>query len=82
MNYLSFSPHRPALTRGSSGFNPQAKLSSLTSVRRQVYLGLVLLESSNTKDKAEGKAILLKATTGKIPYFADWAKRELAKAAG
>ncbi|MEN6475880.1 MAG: hypothetical protein ABFD81_17835 [Syntrophaceae bacterium] len=45
----------------------------------QVYLGLVLLESGDDKDTAEAKALLLKATKGKIQYFADWAKRELAK---
>jgi len=45
----------------------------------QVYLGLVLLESGDEKDKAEAKVLLLKASKGKIPYFADWAKRELAK---
>ncbi len=45
----------------------------------QVYLGLVLLESGADKDRAEGKALLLKASTGRIAYFADWAKRELAK---
>jgi hypothetical protein len=45
----------------------------------QVYLGLILLETGNDKEKAEGKALLVKATKGKIAYFADWAKRELAK---
>ena len=45
----------------------------------QVYLGLVLLESGDDKDQSEGKALLLKASKGRIPYFADWAKRELAK---
>ncbi len=44
----------------------------------QVYLGLVLLESNNARDKTEGRGLLKKATTGRIPYFADWARRELA----
>jgi tetratricopeptide (TPR) repeat protein len=45
----------------------------------QVYLALVLLESRDDQDKAEAKTLLQKATQGKIAYFAEWAKRELAK---
>lgn len=43
----------------------------------QVYLGLVLLESKSGSD--EGRALLKKATGGRIAYFGDWAARELAR---
>jgi hypothetical protein len=53
---------------------------SVRSLRQQALNEQSLRCHNNTKDKPEGKAMLLKATIGKIPYLADWAKRELAMA--
>lgn len=42
-----------------------------------VYLGMVLLESKDAKDKARGRQYLQKAAAGRFPYFANIAKEAL-----